>query len=180
VLESGEAQAGEFEDSVQLMTLHSAKGLEFPLLFLCGMEDGLFPHQRSLNDADGLEEERRLCYVGITRARDHLYLSYAEQRRLHGSETFSVPSRFLREIPAELIEELRPRMRVARPLARSGGAARELQGGVPLGQRVRHRKFGEGIILNSEGSGAHARVQVNFEDAGTKWLVMAYANLELM
>jgi DNA helicase-2/ATP-dependent DNA helicase PcrA len=180
VLESGEAQAGEFEDSVQLMTLHSAKGLEFPLLFLCGMEDGLFPHQRSLNDADGLEEERRLCYVGLTRAREQLYLSYAEQRRLHGMDNVAVPSRFLREIPAELIEELRPRMQVARPIARMGRAPRESIDGVSLGRRVRHRKFGEGVVLNSEGSGAHARVQVNFESAGTKWLVMAYANLELM
>jgi DNA helicase-2/ATP-dependent DNA helicase PcrA len=183
VLESGEAEAAEFEDSVQLMTLHSAKGLEFPLLFLCGMEDGLFPHQRSLNDAKGLEEERRLCYVGLTRAREQIYLSYAEQRRLHGSETYSVPSRFLREIPAELIEELRPRLKVARPLPRPSRLSRperESPGGIPLGQRVRHRKFGEGIILNTEGSGAHARVQVNFEHAGTKWLVMAYANLELM
>jgi len=161
VLESGEAQAGQFEDSVQLMTLHSAKGLEFPLLFLCGMEDGLFPHQRSLNDPDGLEEERRLCYVGLTRARRQLYLSYAEQRRLHGSETYSIPSRFLREIPSELIEELRPRMQVARPLPRPVRSRQEAIGGVPLGRRVRHRKFGEGVILN-------------------KWLVMAYANLELM
>ena len=183
VLESGETEAGEFEDSVQLMTLHSAKGLEFPLLFLCGMEDGLFPHQRSLNDAKGLEEERRLCYVGLTRAREQIYLSYAEQRRLHGGETYSVPSRFLREIPSELIEELRPRLKVARPLprqvSRAGRVERE-PGGIPLGRRVRHHKFGEGIILNTEGSGAHARVQVNFETAGTKWLVMAYANLELM
>ncbi len=180
VLESGEAQAGEFEDSVQLMTLHSAKGLEFPLLFLCGMEDGLFPHQRSLNDAEGLEEERRLCYVGLTRAREQLYLSYAEQRRLHGMDNYSVPSRFLREIPPEVIEEVRPRMQIARPVSRGSRAVREAAGGMPLGRRVRHRKFGEGVILNSEGSGAHARVQVNFEQAGTKWLVMAYANLELM
>jgi DNA helicase-2/ATP-dependent DNA helicase PcrA len=180
VLESGEAQAGEYEDSVQLMTLHSAKGLEFQLLFLCGMEDGLFPHQRSLNDPDGLEEERRLCYVGLTRAREQLYLSYAEQRRLHGMDNYSTPSRFLREIPPELIEELRPRMQVARPMARPSRGIRETIGGVALGRRVRHRKFGEGVVLNSEGSGAHARVQVNFEGAGTKWLVMAYANLELM
>ena len=184
VLESGESQAGAYEDSVQLMTLHSAKGLEFPLLFLCGMEDGLFPHQRSLNDANGLEEERRLCYVGLTRAREQLYLSYAEQRRLHGMDNYSVPSRFLREIPPELIEELRPNMRVARPVAHahsySGRQSSESASGVPLGRRVRHSKFGEGVVLNSEGSGAHARVQVNFEQAGTKWLVMAYANLELM
>jgi DNA helicase-2/ATP-dependent DNA helicase PcrA len=183
VLESGEAEAGEFEDSVQLMTLHSAKGLEFPLLFLSGMEEGLFPHQRSLNDAKGLEEERRLCYVGLTRAREQIYLTYAEQRRLHGSDSYSISSRFLREIPAELIEEVRPRLKVARPLPRPSRLSRperETSGGIPLGQRVRHRKFGEGIILNTEGSGAHARVQVNFEHAGTKWLVMAYANLELM
>ena len=181
VLESGEAQAGAHEDSVQLMTLHSAKGLEFPLLFLCGLEDGLFPHQRSLNDPDGLEEERRLCYVGITRARERLYLTYAEQRRLHGVESFATPSRFLREIPPELVEEVRPSLRVSRPVF-SPSRVREqsYQAGVRLGQRVRHRKFGEGIVLNSEGSGSHARVQVNFEQAGTKWLVVAYANLELM
>ena len=180
VLESGDVQAGEFEDGVQLMTLHSAKGLEFPLLFLCGLEDGLFPHQRSLNDANGLEEERRLCYVGLTRACEELYLSYAEQRRLHGNDTYGTPSRFLREIPPELIEEIRPQMRVSRPVALSSRAVRGTANGVSLGRRVRHRKFGEGVVLNSEGSGAHARVQVNFETAGTKWLVMAYANLELM
>jgi DNA helicase-2/ATP-dependent DNA helicase PcrA len=180
VLESGESQAGRFEDSVQLMTLHSAKGLEFPLLFLCGLEDGLFPHRRSLNDAEGLEEERRLCYVGLTRAREQLYLSYAEQRRLHGMDSYSVPSRFLREIPAELVEEVRPRMQVARPIAHASRSRREPADGVALGRRVRHCKFGEGVVLNSEGSGAHARVQVNFEGAGTKWLVMAYAKLELM
>jgi DNA helicase II / ATP-dependent DNA helicase PcrA len=180
VLESGEAQAGEYEDGVQLMTLHSAKGLEFPLLFLCGLEDGLFPHQRSLNDADGLEEERRLCYVGLTRAREQLYLSYAEQRRLHGMDNYSTPSRFLREIPPELIEEIRPQMQVARPVGHASRGIRESTNGVSLGRRVKHRKFGEGVVLNSEGSGAHARVQGNFEQAGTKWLVMAYANLELM
>jgi DNA helicase-2/ATP-dependent DNA helicase PcrA len=162
------------------MTLHSAKGLEFSLLFLCGMEDGLFPHQRSLNDAAGLEEERRLCYVGITRAKRELYLTHAEQRRIHGAETFATPSRFLREIPAELIEEVRPQMIVSRPIYRRASVATSSQSGVRLGQRVRHGKFGEGIVLNSEGSGAHARVQVNFEGSGTKWLVVAYANLELM
>jgi DNA helicase-2/ATP-dependent DNA helicase PcrA len=180
VLESGDGQAEAYQDSVQLMTLHSAKGLEFSLLFLCGMEDGLFPHQRSLNDAAGLEEERRLCYVGITRAKRELYITHAEQRRLHGEERFSVPSRFLREIPAELIEEVRPAMVVSRPLYRRSAPVEPLGGGVRLGQRVRHGKFGEGIVLNSEGSGAHARVQVNFEGSGTKWLVVAYANLELM
>jgi DNA helicase-2/ATP-dependent DNA helicase PcrA len=181
VLESGEAQAGAHEDSVQLMTMHSAKGLEFPLLFMCGLEDGLFPHQRSLHDADALEEERRLCYVGITRAREQLYLSYAEQRRMHGVDSFATPSRFIREIPAELLEEVRPTLAVSRPIYRRAAVERNAgPGSVRLGQRVRHRKFGEGIVLNSEGSGAHARVQVNFEHVGTKWLVVAYANLELM
>jgi DNA helicase-2/ATP-dependent DNA helicase PcrA len=179
VLESGDGQAEAYQDAVQLMTLHSAKGLEFSLLFLCGLEDGLFPHQRSLNDAASLEEERRLCYVGITRARRQLYLTYAEQRRMHGVETFATPSRFLREIPAELIEEVRPAMVVARPLFRRA-VEPSSAGGIRLGQRVRHGKFGEGIVLNSEGSGAHARVQVNFERAGTKWLVVAYANLEVV
>jgi DNA helicase-2/ATP-dependent DNA helicase PcrA len=179
VLESGDGQADAHQDSVQLMTLHSAKGLEFSLVFLCGMEDGLFPHQRSLNDPAGLEEERRLCYVGITRARRELYLTYAEQRRLHGVETFATQSRFLRELPIELIEEVRPTMVVSRPIYRRAESLPQ-RGGVRLGQRVRHGKFGEGVILNSEGSGAHARVQVNFEREGTKWLVVAYANLELM
>jgi len=179
VLESGDGQADATQDSVQLMTLHSAKGLEFSLLFLCGLEDGLFPHQRSLNDPAGLEEERRLCYVGITRARRELYITHAEQRRLHGVETFATPSRFLREIPAELNEEVRPQMIVSRPVYRRSPGLPP-QGGVRLGQRVRHGKFGEGIVLNSEGSGAHTRVQVNFEREGTKWLVVAYANLELM
>jgi DNA helicase-2/ATP-dependent DNA helicase PcrA len=181
VLESGDAQADEYQDSVQLMTLHSAKGLEFSLVFLCGMEDGLFPHQRSLNDPAGLEEERRLCYVGITRARRELYLTHAEQRRLHGVESFATPSRFLREIPAELLEEVRPAMVVSRPVYRRSETAHGvIGGGLKLGQRVRHGKFGEGIVLRSTGSGSHTLIEVNFEQGGTKTLVLAYANLELM
>jgi DNA helicase-2/ATP-dependent DNA helicase PcrA len=181
VLESGAGQAENYQDAVQLMTLHSAKGLEFSLLFLCGMEDGLFPHQRSLNDPGALEEERRLCYVGITRARDELYLTHAEQRRLHGEQRFSIPSRFLREIPAELMEEVRPAMIVSRPIyRRAEGLSTAIAGGLKLGQRVRHGKFGEGIVLRSSGSGSHTQVEVNFEQSGTKWLVVAYANLELM
>jgi DNA helicase-2/ATP-dependent DNA helicase PcrA len=184
-LEAGEGQAAKWDDCVQLMTLHSAKGLEFPLVFIAGMEEGLFPHKRSIDDPGGLEEERRLCYVGTTRAMSQLYLSHAEQRRMHGTEMFARASRFLAEIPDEYIEEVRPRIKVQRPVmrkthsisvARTGAS----EDGVKLGQRVRHGKFGEGVVLNYEGSGAHARVQINFEATGTKWLVMSYANLELM
>jgi DNA helicase II / ATP-dependent DNA helicase PcrA len=186
VLESGDTEGNDWDDCVQLMTLHSAKGLEFPLVFIAGMEDGLFPHRRTLEDPDGLEEERRLCYVGATRAMSELYLTYAEQRRLHGVDSIGQPSRFIGEVPAELIEEVRPRIHVSRPVFRrsgSGGAAGATQDPeqpVRLGQRVRHGRFGDGIVLNCEGSGAHARVQVNFESCGAKWLVMSYANLELM
>jgi len=181
VLESGEGQADAWEDCIQMMTLHTAKGLEFPVVFLCGMEDGLFPHQRSLNDIDGLEEERRLCYVGMTRAMKHLYLTYAEQRRMHGQDNYGIPSRFIKETPEELIEEVRPRVNVSRPVAASRFRAPEepaMANGVKLGSRVRHGKFGEGVILNVEGNGAHARVQVSFERQGTKWLMLQYANLE--
>jgi DNA helicase-2/ATP-dependent DNA helicase PcrA len=186
-LEAGEGQADAWEDCVQLMTMHSAKGLEFPLVFMCGMEDGLFPHQRSIADPDGLEEERRLCYVGITRAMQALYVTYAEQRRLHGMDSYSRASRFIAEIPDEHVEEIRPRVQVSRPLHKAQssrrGSASVAPGselGIRLGQRVRHKKFGDGVILNCEGQGAHARVEVNFETAGTKWLVLSYANLDLM
>jgi len=183
-LEAGEGQADAWDDCVQLMTMHSAKGLEFPLVFLAGMEDGLFPHQRSATDPAGLEEERRLCYVGITRAMQSLYITHAEQRRLHGSDSYSLPSRFIREIPDECIEEIRPKVQVSRPLRsperRPAARAAEPETGIRLGQHVRHGKFGEGVVLNCEGQGAHARVEVNFETAGTKWLVLSYANLDLM
>jgi len=180
-LEAGEGQADEGENSVQLMTLHSAKGLEFPLVFLVGLEQGLFPHSRSVEEGEArLEEERRLCYVGLTRAREHLHLTWAETRRWHGSDNYNRPSRFLREIPRELIHEVRPRVstqsHAARPAASDpiGDDAPDLS----LGQRVRHASFGDGVILDCEGQGAHTRVQVNFEQAGTKWLVLAYAKLE--
>jgi DNA helicase II / ATP-dependent DNA helicase PcrA len=180
-LEAGEGQGSAWEDCVQMMTLHSAKGLEFPVVFLAGLEDGLFPHKRSLLDADGLEEERRLAYVGMTRAKRELYLSYAEQRRLHGVDNYCIPSRFIGELPAKLVEEVRPAARVARPAAAPSGRFRdEAPGGIALGQRVRHGQFGEGVVLNHEGHGSHARVQVNFEQAGPKWLVLAYARLEVM
>ncbi len=180
-LESGDKQADAWEDCVQLMTLHSAKGLEFPLVFIAGMEEGLFPHRRSVSDPGGLEEERRLCYVGATRAMSQLYLTYAEQRRLYGIDNFAQASRFLAEIPSQFIEEIRPHIRVSQPVfRRAGSVADEPADALRLGQRVKHGKFGEGVVLNCEGSGAHARVQVNFESEGTKWLVMSYANLELM
>jgi DNA helicase-2/ATP-dependent DNA helicase PcrA len=182
-LEAGEGQGDAWEDCVQLMTLHSAKGLEFPLVFLCGMEDGLFPHQRSIEDPGRLEEERRLCYVGITRARHQVVLTCAERRRLFGSDTYCLPSRFIDEIPRDLLDEIRPRPGVSLPRRQSqpdvGSGFREHAAGVlRLGQHVHHRKFGDGVVLNCEGQGSSARVQVNFSGAGTKWLVLAYANLE--
>ncbi|MEW5836416.1 MAG: DNA helicase II [Pseudomonadota bacterium] len=183
-LEAGEGQGEAWDDCVQLMTLHSAKGLEFPVVFLVGMEEGLFPSQRSVEDEGRLEEERRLAYVGITRARQKLFLTYAESRRMHGTEMLARPSRFLAEMPAELIDEVRPRVQVSRPLyggapryGASASASLEEPLPVKLGQRVSHPTFGEGVVLSAEGAGAHARLQVNFAEAGSKWLVAAYANL---
>jgi len=185
-LEAGEGQGDAWEDCVQMMTLHSAKGLEFPVVFLVGLEEGLFPHQRSLEESGRLEEERRLAYVGITRAQQRLVLTSAEQRRLYGREIFGVPSRFVGELPGELVEEVRPRVHAQpvrpSPAARAPGArAGEVPDGLPaMGQRVRHPKFGEGTVLDFEGDGGHARVHVNFADAGSKWLVLAYARLEVL
>jgi len=180
-LEAGEAQADGLEDAVQLMTLHSAKGLEFPIVFLTGLEEGLFPHSLSAEDPDRLEEERRLCYVGMTRAMHHLYVTHAESRRLRGREEYPFPARFLREMPAELMEEVRGGG-VSRPgpvpTAPSPFASDTGTGGFSLGQRVVHPKFGEGVVLNSEGRGPQARIQVNFSGVGAKWLVLAYARLE--
>ncbi|GAA0915444.1 DNA helicase II [Rothia nasimurium] len=178
-LEAGEGQGEAWDDCVQLMTLHSAKGLEFPIVFLVGMEEGLFPSQRSTEEDNRLEEERRLAYVGITRARRKLYMSHAESRRMHGTEMLARPSRFLGEIPGELIDELRPRVQVSRPAFADRFSSPSLDEPMPvrLGQRVSHPKFGEGTIVSAEGAGAHMRVQVNFQDEGSKWLVYAYANL---
>jgi DNA helicase-2/ATP-dependent DNA helicase PcrA len=178
-LDAGDAQADEHEDSVQLMTLHSAKGLEFPLVFLAGMEENLFPHRMSLEEPGRLEEERRLCYVGITRAMEKLMITYAESRRLHGSETFNAPSRFIREIPAELLHEVRLHTTISRPVS-SLTQARVPDTELNLGQQVYHQIFGEGVVLNFEGRGASARVEVNFDTEGSKWLVLQYANLQLM
>ena len=180
-LEAGENQGEAWDDCVQLMTLHSAKGLEFPVVFLVGMEEGLFPSQRSVDDEGRLEEERRLAYVGITRAREKLVVTHAESRRMHGTEMLARPSRFLGEMPAELIDEVRPRVHVTRPLyaGRPHEISPSLEESLPvkLGQRVSHPSFGEGVVISAEGSGAHTRLQVNFEAAGSKWLVAAYANL---
>ena len=182
VLESGEGQADPYDDCVQMMTLHTAKGLEFPVVFLAGMEDGLFPHQRSISDLASLEEERRLCYVGATRAMRQLYLTYAEQRRLYGVDQYGMPSRFIGELPAELLEEIRPRVQVSRPVftKRSASLDEPTPAGMRMGSRVRHGKFGDGVVLNFEGNGPQARVQVNFESQGTKWLMLSYANLEVV
>ncbi len=183
-LEAGEGQAGEWEDCVQLMSLHSAKGLEFPLVFLSGLEEGLFPHQRSLEEAGRLEEERRLCYVGMTRAMQHLYMTYAEVRRLHGREHYTRPSRFLAEIDAEYLSEIRSPS-ISRPMYKTpnfgdsgADSMQDYTNGLKPGACVQHKKFGLGMVLNLEGQGEHARIQINFEDVGSKWLVIAYANLE--
>jgi DNA helicase-2/ATP-dependent DNA helicase PcrA len=200
-LEAGEGQGAPGADCLSLMTLHAAKGLEFPLVFLCGMEDGLFPHSMSMQAPERLEEERRLCYVGMTRAREQLILSSAERRRLHGNETYSPPSRFIAEIPEHCLRELRPRVQVSRPVSFAGHAhpsaasghytrgkpatdtpartfvQRDTDGGLRLGQTVRHASFGEGVVLACEGNGAQARVQVRFK-SGAKWLVASYAKLE--
>lgn len=188
-LEAGEAQATAGEESVQLMTLHAAKGLEFPVVFIVGLENGLFPSVRAVEEGN-LEEERRLCYVGITRARKQLFLSYAETRRVHGVEQIGMPSQFLREIPPECVVETRPRSGITRPAFAYGGARRlgaaprlpaaPDYGGLKLGQRVRHAKFGEGTVLGFEGDGERARVEVRFAQGGSRWLMLALAKLEAL
>jgi DNA helicase-2/ATP-dependent DNA helicase PcrA len=189
-LEAGEHQAGEGDDALQLMTTHSAKGLEFNVVFLSGLEEGLFPHENSLVERDGLEEERRLMYVAVTRARQRLYLSHAQTRMLHGQTRYNLPSRFIEEVPSGLVKWLTPKMakqgvahgavsprltfdsgpRVAQP-SRSGSGYR-------IGQTVRHARFGEGLIVNLEGGGEDARAQINFGTAGMKWLALSIAKLE--
>lgn len=197
-LEAGDAQAAPFQECVQLMTMHSAKGLEFPCVFIAGLEEGMFPHHLSMDDLNGMAEERRLCYVGMTRAMQKLTLTYAQTRRWQGQERYQTASRFVNEIPDELCQEVRMKSKVSRPMSASsrrgqygGGSnyhssapapawtqsANDL--GMHIGQRVRHEVFGEGIILGFEGSGSNTRVQVEFEDEGVKWLVANYANLEV-
>ncbi len=180
-LEAGDNQAQADEDAVQLMTLHAAKGLEFPLVFLVGLEEGVFPSGQSNDEPGRLEEERRLCYVGITRAMRRLVLTRAESRRLYGTENFNAPSRFLREIPPELMQEVRlASARISRPLGTSGAYPFAQPGAYKLGARVRHPTFGEGVVLQCEGGGGNARVQVNFGAAGAKWLIAQYARLEVL
>ncbi|HDI3206262.1 TPA: DNA helicase II [Vibrio cholerae] len=182
-LEAGEGQADEHDDAVQLMTLHSAKGLEFPLVFIVGVEEGMFPSQMSAEEAGRLEEERRLCYVGMTRAMQKLYITYAEMRRLYGQDKYHKPSRFIRELPEGCLDEVRMKAQVSRPTSTgrfSQTVVKESfnETGFNLGSRVRHPKFGEGTIINFEGSGPQSRVQVAFNGEGIKWLVTAYARLE--
>jgi len=187
-LEAGEHQAGEGQDALQLMTVHSAKGLEFDAVFLTGLEEGLFPHEQSVTEKDGLEEERRLAYVAITRARKRLYLSFARTRMLHGQTRYNLPSRFLEEIPAGLVKWLTPRFagqRVREALAWSPPKKKEPvfsrprdTGGFSIGQNVMHPRFGSGVIVDAEGQGNDARVQVNFGAQGVKWLAVSVAKLQ--
>lgn len=178
-LESGDGQAEYYEDCVQLMTLHSAKGLEFNIIFLSGMEEGLFPHKMSAEDPHRLEEERRLCYVGMTRAKQKLYLSHAESRRVNGNDNLHLPSRFLQEIPKNLIEEVRLKTKVTRSFSTLSAPSTTIPNlGIKLGQRVLHAKFGEGVVLNYEGQGSQAQIQVKFHDVGIKWLFAEFAKLK--
>jgi DNA helicase-2/ATP-dependent DNA helicase PcrA len=179
---AGEHQAGAGHDALQLMTVHAAKGLEFHAVFITGLEEGLFPHEQSANEENGLEEERRLMYVAITRARRRLYLSHAQSRMLHGQIRYGMPSRFLAELPEQVLLNLNRRSEPAYPSARTSAPAPtpRNQGndtGYKVGQSVAHAKFGTGIIIDFEGRGSDARVQVKFRDAGTKWLALAYAKL---
>ncbi len=179
-LEAGEGQADKWQDAVQLMTLHSAKGLEFSQVFIVGMEEGMFPSQMSIEEGGRLEEERRLAYVGVTRAMNKLTLTWAESRRLYGKEVSHRPSRFIGELPSECVEEVRARANITRPVStqRMGTPLINNDSGWSLGQRVKHTKFGEGTIINLEGSGEHCRLQIAFQGQGVKWLVAAYARLE--
>jgi DNA helicase-2/ATP-dependent DNA helicase PcrA len=186
-LEAGEHQAGEGQDALQMMTVHSAKGLEFDVVFISGLEEGLFPHEQSVTEREGLEEERRLAYVAITRARHRLYLSHAQTRMLHGQTRYNIPSRFLEEIPQQLLKWLTPRFSRQKMIQAGGWAApkpvsmskqpRDV-GGFRIGQNVTHPKFGSGVIIDAEGQGNDARVQVNFGATGVKWLAVAVAKLQ--
>ncbi|MGH8755360.1 MAG: 3'-5' exonuclease, partial [Burkholderiales bacterium] len=188
-LEAGEHQAGEGMDALQLMTVHSAKGLEFHTVFISGLEEGLFPHEQSLVEAGGLEEERRLMYVALTRARRRLYLSFSQNRMLHGQTRYSIASRFLDEIPTELVKRVNDGLYVRSsvfsvedkntPVLNTQLSTLNTKRSMPwrIGQNVLHPKFGAGVIVSAEGRGSDARVQVNFHKAGVKWLMLEYAKL---
>ncbi|MBK7675640.1 MAG: UvrD-helicase domain-containing protein [Candidatus Accumulibacter sp.] len=176
-LEAGEHQAGEGVEAVQLMTVHAAKGLEFDVVFITGLEQGLFPHENAAQERDGLEEERRLMYVAVTRARHRLYLSHAQTRLLHGQTRYCLPSGFLDELPATLLRKISRGATAARPAASAGWQPPAVAGGLRIGQNVRHARFGVGVIVSTEGSGPEARVQVNFGAGGMKWLALEYARL---
>ena len=181
-LESGDNQADEFEDAVQLMTMHSAKGLEFPQVFMVGVEEGMFPGQRSAEDETRLAEERRLCYVGMTRAMQKLTICHAESRRLYGQEKYHAPSRFIAELPEDNVHEVRKQSKSQykpAPAIKIPMAMQQSQDvkGFKLGQLVHHKKFGEGTVIGQEGSGDNSRLQVHFSAAGSKWLMTAYAPL---
>ncbi len=185
-LEAGEHQAGEGQEALQLMTVHSAKGLEFDVVFLSGLEEGLFPHEQSVAERDGLEEERRLAYVAITRARHRLYLSHAQTRMLHGQTRYNIASRFLQEIPEALVKWLTPRFSRQKAFTADFSRTKDAflmkkprdTGGFRIGQNVVHPKFGSGVIIDAEGQGTDARVQVNFGTQGVKWLAVAVAKLQ--
>jgi DNA helicase II / ATP-dependent DNA helicase PcrA len=180
-LEAGEGQAAPNADCVHLMTLHAAKGLEFPIVFIVGMEEELFPHKMSTENGKNLEEERRLCYVGMTRAMQKLVFSYAETRYLHGMQKFNQPSRFIAEVPAELLNAVRPAVKITRPAAFKEYPDVEDISQIPglqIGQRVKHATFGAGIIIGAEGHDERARVQVKFDQQGVKWLIASFAKLE--
>jgi DNA helicase-2/ATP-dependent DNA helicase PcrA len=192
-LEAGDTQAEEGRPALQLMTVHAAKGLEFHTVFVTGLEEGLFPHENSRSEFDGVEEERRLMYVAMTRAKRRLYLTLAQSRMLHGQVRYHIASRFLDEVPAELVQWYSPRRRAVEVDAAEWGtaAAADAPRAVPraaaagiagpgwrIGQSVRHGKFGVGVIIDAEGRGADQRVQVNFREVGVKWLALEYAKLE--
>ena len=181
-LESGELQAKANQDALQLMTIHSAKGLEFDIVFITGLEEGLCPHEQSLIEADGLEEERRLMYVAVTRARENLYLTYAQSRLMYGQTQYNLSSRFLDEIPENLIKKINV---IEKPQIKQFNQPRQVTQSFSnseypfkIGSQVLHKKFGNGVVLSYEGSLNDLRVQVQFSKAGTKWLALEFAKLE--
>ena len=181
-LEAGDHQATIGYDALQLMTVHASKGLEFKAVFISGLEEGLCPHENSASETGGLEEERRLMYVAVTRARQRLYLSHAQSRMLHGQVRYGIPSRFLDEIPEALLKRLNSKP-VAKPYSAGGNyqvAAPSQTNNYPfkIGQSVRHAKFGEGVVVTYEGNAANLVIKINFGNNGLKTLAMEYAKLE--